>query len=78
MTPEKHEEHIEACGRVFVSWAWAAGILIASSLGVASLAWAGSARMTKIDSNIETLQGDVSNLKSMDKKLDVLLERTGR
>lgn len=73
MAPEKHEEHIEACSRVFVSWTWATGICVAIAMTVGGIAWAGSERLTKVDASIESIQSDVNSLKSMDDKLDTLI-----
>ena len=75
MAPEKHDEHIEACTRIFPTWSWIAGILAGLMLTIGGLAWAGSERLTKVDNSIQIMQTDVDKLKSIDIKLDLLLER---
>lgn len=72
---EKHDEHVQACMRIFPTWSWIAGILTGAALLVGTLAWAGSERLTKVDSDIETLQTSVKHIDKMDDKLDTLLSR---
>lgn len=70
------KRNIDECSRIFVSWVYMVSILAGAAMAIGTLAWAGSARMTKIDSSICTLQTDVKSLKVMDTKLDTLLMRT--
>jgi uncharacterized membrane protein YfbV (UPF0208 family) len=76
VAPDKHDVNVEACSRIFVTWAYAAALFVTVSLTIAGLAWAGSERLTKVDANIEVLRSDVTQLKTMDHKLDTLLVRT--
>jgi hypothetical protein len=74
MAPVNHDEHVEACTRIFPTWSWIAAILAGSALTIGALAWAGSAKFTITDMNISVLQKDVNDLQKMDSKLDTIVE----
>lgn len=71
---QRHEK-LEECMKIFVSWQWGVGFITAFIVVLVSVAWAGSARLTKIETKIVQTEQAISILQDVNAKIDSLLKR---
>lgn len=68
------ENQMSRCLSVFVSWRWLVGILAGTILTFATIAWAGSARLTELKHETMYVNVRLNRLEeTVDKKLDIVI-----
>jgi hypothetical protein len=76
------EEHERQCmqklPRIYVTWVWVVGILAATAFGIGAMSWNMSARISKIEYQLDKQDLILQKVSGNADKIDILIRRIGR
>lgn len=67
-----HDNNIEQCKSIFVSWTWTVSFIVGFIVIIGSICWAGSAAFTTVSNMQNEQTRDINELKAVYKDVDTV------